>query len=132
MRGRAGALRWGLVALYAGAIFVGSSIGVRDDRKFEIPCDKLWHVAELAVLGALAARASSGGGKVRWRHAGLAAAIGALYGSFDEIHQSFVPGRTASLADALADTAGTIAGIAAWSLFAARSGGAADEERKSQ
>jgi len=56
-----------------------------------------------------------------WLHAPVARAISALvitaaYGVFDEWHQSFVPGRYASLTDVILDIAGAVLGIwlAAW------------------
>lgn len=41
----------------------------------------------------------------------LAGAITSLYGIADEWHQSFVPGRFASLTDVLLDIAGTVLGL---------------------
>jgi len=51
----------------------------------------------------------------RMRAAG-AFAIAAAYGLFDEWHQSFVPGRYASLTDVALDVAGAVLGVwlAAW------------------
>jgi len=56
-----------------------------------------------------------------WMHVLAARAIGACviasaYGIFDEWHQSFVPGRYASLTDVALDVAGAVLGIwlAAW------------------
>jgi hypothetical protein len=45
-----------------------------------------------------------------------ACAIASVYGVFDELHQSFVPGRYASLMDVTLDFAGAVLGIwlAAW------------------
>jgi VanZ family protein len=45
-----------------------------------------------------------------------ACVIASAYGVFDEWHQSFVPGRYASLADVILDVAGAVVGIwlAAW------------------
>lgn len=73
--------------------------------------DKVAHVLAYALLGALWARA--------WwfcttdsvhRIAVTSIALAAGYGVVDELHQSFVPGRTASMADALADLVGAIGG----------------------
>jgi hypothetical protein len=41
----------------------------------------------------------------------VACIIGSLYGVFDEWHQSFVPGRFASIVDALLDVAGAALGV---------------------
>jgi VanZ family protein len=70
--------------------------------------DKIGHALSYAVLTALCWRA------LRQSHApspGLAAgcaAIAVAYGISDEVHQMFVPGRTASLADLAADAAGAV------------------------
>jgi VanZ family protein len=52
-----------------------------------------------------------------------ACAIASAYGVFDEWHQSFVPGRYASLTDVTLDVAGAVLGIwlAAWTGSRARS-----------
>ena len=50
----------------------------------------------------------------------LALGISVLYGASDEFHQSFVPGRDASLLDLLTDTAG--AATALWLVWRRRCG----------
>jgi len=42
----------------------------------------------------------------------LSALSATLYGISDEIHQHFVPSRTADIADMIADVAGSIMGVA--------------------
>ena len=42
----------------------------------------------------------------------IAAVVGLCYGISDEVHQSFVPGREASVFDVLADGVGSVVG--AW------------------
>lgn len=37
--------------------------------------------------------------------------FGSLYGALDELHQMFIPGRSAEFADWVADTLGTIGGV---------------------
>lgn len=39
------------------------------------------------------------------------------YAVFDEIHQSLVPGRGASIKDVVLDVVGVLIGIAIWSVF---------------
>lgn len=72
--------------------------------------DKLMHAAAYAVLAALAFFGARG----RWDdvgHAALEAWVAAtVYGVVDEVHQSFTPGRSSTVSDAIADTLG--AGIA--------------------
>ncbi|CAN5826345.1 VanZ family protein [soil metagenome] len=60
--------------------------------------DKLAHGTAFGVLGALLYAAS---GRV-----GVALGLATLYGVSDELHQSFVPGRSSDLFDLLADTLG--------------------------
>ena len=56
-----------------------------------------------------------------WRVAALAVAAVVLYASSDEIHQAFVPNRTASVKDVCIDTAGGIIGIGLlWVIYRKR------------
>jgi VanZ family protein len=73
------------------------------------------HFAGYGLLGALVVRAMAG---VRWAGvtpaaAGRAWLFSAAYGVSDEFHQSFVPGRTPSGIDWVADAAGAAVAIAA-------------------
>jgi VanZ family protein len=73
---------------------------------------KLAHFTEYAILGALWFRGITRSGLARppaamW----LALAISVLCAIVDEVHQSFVPGRTASERDVLLDSAGALAAI---------------------
>ena len=94
---------WAPPALYAGFIFFLSS-----QSSFPmVPAglwdfDKVIHAIEYSVLAALLLRAS--------RSVPLAFCATVLYGISDEVHQYFVPGRSASAYDAVADALG--AGIA--------------------
>lgn len=74
--------------------------------------DKLAHAAIYALLAFLAARAfATLSLLVDTRVLPWAAAIfAAVYGLSDEVHQAFVPGRTADIWDLAADAAGAIAG----------------------
>ena len=47
----------------------------------------------------------------RWSEAGLALAIVFAYAASDELHQAFVPTRTAQVSDVLVDTSGGAAGL---------------------
>ena len=66
---------------------------------------KLAHMAEYGLLWVLWWRA------LGYRHAGWAVAITLAYAATDELHQSFVEGRHASVADWAIDAAGV--GLAA-------------------
>ncbi|GAB4311677.1 MAG: hypothetical protein Kow0059_01870 [Candidatus Sumerlaeia bacterium] len=75
--------------------------------------DKVVHALLYAVLGVLLLRAFAQGSRVRgWRAVAAAAAAAVAYGAFDELHQAFVPGRSADLADLAADALG--AALGAW------------------
>lgn len=83
------------------------------------PPDKLVHAAEYGVLGFLLVRQ-----RVLPSTASAARALGgavivvAVLGAIDEIYQGFVPGRTPSLADWIADVSG--AAVGAWFAFRLR------------
>lgn len=72
--------------------------------------DKLLHIGAYALLASLALFAvhSRGWGAL------AAVAMSALYGCIDELHQSFVPGRSSSGLDLLADLAGALLGVGVW------------------
>lgn len=80
------------------------------------------HITEYAVLAALL---YWGFRRVTRRHpraASLALAVTALYGITDEIHQSFVPGRTPSVPDLLIDLIGAALALLAIEVWLARTG----------
>ena len=76
--------------------------------------DKLYHFIEYAILGGLltrafvAAKPSIVPSQLVWY---IAALLSILYGASDEWHQTFVPGRFATIADWVADVLGSIAGV---------------------
>ncbi|MCD6406098.1 MAG: VanZ family protein [Planctomycetes bacterium] len=101
------ARRWLLVVLFAGAIFTVS--GSRRPLGIESPIpgvDKVAHFAVYFFFTVTVYRALTASGAAGIRAALAAVAIAAAYGATDEIHQAFVPGRCASVADWLADAAG--------------------------
>jgi len=110
------ARRWWMVAgFYMAGLFALSSIpddggGPGSRILFPPPgVQNLLHVPVYAGLAWVLAQALRGR-----RHAPLlAAAIAVAYGALDEVHQMLVPGRTASVTDALLNALG--AGlVAAW------------------
>ena len=116
---------WAPLLLYAALIFGLSSLSRPQDL---LPpellfSDKLAHLAEYAVLGALLVRALAAGGRTPARALLWALVLGALYGVSDELHQALVPGRDASPLDWATDAAGAALGAAAF-LFLRRRGGA--------
>ena len=69
--------------------------------------DKVAHFSVYGLLGTLLVR--TGFGK-RWAPA-VALALASAYGATDELHQSFVPGRSMEFADWVADTCGAAVAI---------------------
>jgi VanZ family protein len=86
--------------------------------------DKTVHALVYGLLGALVLRAVA---RAEWAGVTLvavltAALISGLYGVTDELHQSFVPGRSIEALDMVADAAGAsgAAGVIwAWSIIRA-------------
>ena len=80
---------------------------------------KCAHFTEYFILSLLILRGIRGGRRethLRW--ALVTIIIVAAYASLDEIHQIFVPGRTAAVPDVLLDTTGGIAAQIVAALFA--------------
>ena len=71
---------------------------------------KLGHFTEYLIFGLLLVRAIRDADEWRPRHAALAVVLAASYAATDELHQHFVPGRTAAATDVLIDAAGAITG----------------------
>jgi len=81
---------------------------------FPAPWDKLAHLLTFAVIGGAAGLA---GGMRGWRMAVCCLAGALLIGGMDELHQTFLPGRSASWADLAADAAGGLLGAAVLALL---------------
>ena len=71
------------------------------------------HGLAYGLLGALLLHALAGGRLrgITVRHAAGAVVVAGMYGLSDELHQRFVPGRTAELLDLGADVAGATCGV---------------------
>ena len=115
---------WGPVVLYMAAIFVLSGL-----PRIPVPpgviftWDKVQHVIAYFGLGLVSYRAAvlkpiagSAGPYVQ------ALLVSAIYGALDEYHQSFVPGRTMSGLDWLADFAGVLICLAVVAIVKNRRG----------
>jgi hypothetical protein len=85
--------------------------------------DKLLHAGGFALLGAFLRFAVVRVQPAR-RALGVAVLLAALYGATDELHQRFVPGRSADPFDWAADVVGAVAGAALASAFLRRRVGA--------
>lgn len=78
------------------------------------------HVVAYGGMALLALLALRGAAAVRRGDLWFAWGVAVAYGGVDEFHQRFVPGRTSSVADLMADAAG--AALALSILLAARTG----------
>jgi VanZ family protein len=80
---------------------------------YNVPVRKLAHAFEYALLCLLARRALGQSGGLFARHPNIfAIMLSALYALSDEYHQSFVPGRSATITDAGVDTLGAFFALA--------------------
>lgn len=108
---------WLPLLAYAAAIYYLSSLSRPPVPAWDFPhADKLLHLGEFAIFGALVCRALALGGEgLDPRLAATAAVlVGAVYGAADELHQALVPGRDSSLADLLVDAVGSAVGALFW------------------
>ncbi len=83
--------------------------------KFEwLSIDKVYHFIEYGILSVLLTIALINV-PPKWLPTNwiwvTAALISIFYGASDELHQSFVPGRFATLSDLVSDAIGAIAGV---------------------
>ena len=99
-------LRWGLVLLWAGGIFTYSGrsnpLGTAARSAHSGLIGRALHIGEYAGLAALLAGALASRHKKQKapkRTLAYAFGLALAYALFDEVHQSFVPGRTCTLAD---------------------------------
>lgn len=95
--------------LWVALILVGTSWPRIHLGPPDLALDKVAHFTAYAVLAALMLRAT-----LRPRHVGTMVAVVlavSAFGAVDEWHQSFIPSRSMSLLDWVADTAGAIVGV---------------------
>ena len=95
---------YALLVGYAGAIFAVSELPVSTDATALPHADKWFHAAEFAVFFALAWNATG-------RRPLHAYGLTAFYAGTDELHQVFVPSRTASAWDLGADLGGALVAL---------------------
>jgi uncharacterized protein YfiM (DUF2279 family) len=101
------------VVLSAAVLYVGGAQPVAVGL-FPAPWDKLAHLLAFAGVGMAAGLA---GGMRGWRMALCCVAGALLVGGMDELHQMFLPGRSASWSDLAADAAGGLLGAVALAGF---------------
>lgn len=107
------AFYWSPVFIYCFFIFLQSSFPASEsipDLRF---MDKLLHFLAYALLSAMILRALRRHYETSRFVLAMVLSIGlsALYGISDEFHQSFVPSRSADMADVLADLLGSLFGV---------------------
>lgn len=101
------------VAMSAAVLYVGGAQPVAVGL-FPEPWDKLAHLLTFTVVGMAAGLA---GGMRGWRMVMCCVAGALLVGGMDELHQMFLPGRSASWSDLAADAAGGLLGAAALAVL---------------
>jgi len=113
-RGRI-ALAWGLTAFYMTAVWFLSSQSLELPTAILLPgYDKGAHLIEYTLLGILVASAALR----TWPQRSLiqlviiTVLITAAWGTLDELHQAFVPGRSSDAFDLVADVIGGLCGAA--------------------
>ncbi len=121
MREKGWIFLWAPVVVWAGLIFIASSMP--DHRPVgstglpELLSRKLAHVVEYGVLAYFVARALTGMGWAIRRVWAVGLLVCVLYAVSDEVHQSFVPGRFGKGRDVALDSLGAALVI---SLYARR------------
>lgn len=107
------------IAFYCAAIYWLSSMPLTHPPSYPFPgFDKLTHIGLYGGLAMLVCRFAAGDLKRSPISAMLiAAAFTTLYGFSDEIHQFFVPERSADPADFAADIAGALVAVVLWYLL---------------
>lgn len=81
--------------------------------------DKVWHGLEYMPVGILILRwlVNRSVGRITGRAMATALVLGILYAVTDEIHQAFIPRRSAELLDLAADGIGVLVGSSAYALI---------------
>ena len=103
---------WLPVVSYGIFIFFVSSIPGKNVPSLFLYQDIVFHFLEYAVFALLINRAIKGccPQKNKMEHFLWVMALALAYALFDEFHQSFVPGRTASMFDITVDSIGSLIG----------------------
>lgn len=109
--------KWGPVAVWMALIFAlsaQSQLPSPQEHWVDFLFEKSAHTLEFAILGALSLRALTVGRSPDWRAFGVAVLLAWLYALSDELHQRYVPGRSADWWDVFFDWAGAIMGAWLW------------------
>jgi VanZ family protein len=103
--------RWGPALILMVTIFMLSSTPSDEMVDFGVYDFLVKKGAHMAGYGLLALGILRGLGYQRQHHILIILLVVFLYAASDEFHQSFVPGRNASLLDVLIDTAGAVVAL---------------------
>lgn len=119
---------WGPAVLWVAVLFALSELQEIPEALEPLAGvnDKVVHALLYALLGGAMAWGRHSG-PLRPPH-GLLLVAGYVYGALDEWHQSFVPGRTPSVGDWVADVVGVTVGYAVLHLLLSRSAHASPPE----
>lgn len=118
---------WMPVLVYCFLIFIQSSKPAPEQLPVFPFSDKVIHFLLYTPLGVLFCRAFGTLKSRTWVTIILSVSASILYGASDEIHQVFVPSRTAELSDLLADALGSLFGVI---LFYGAAGKKRDGKRR--
>lgn len=105
------AARWTPPVLWLATVLVGTSWPSLTLGPDGLPLDKIAHFSAYGILAALALRATLTPHRLTTMLAVLVSV--SVLGAIDEWHQSFIPGRSMSFADWIADSAGATLGVLA-------------------
>jgi VanZ family protein len=110
---------WGPVILCMGVIFYASSLPAKDIPSLFTGQDVLFHGSIYAILAMFFYRALTNTWPLAswWKLAVYTIIFGFVYGSSDEFHQLFTPGRSCSGFDLMVDTLGSSAGSLLGGIF---------------
>lgn len=100
-------------------MFVGTSLPSNRAISFTVS-DKFQHFAAYAILSFMLALAFFVQDKyrsVKEKYLIMAVLVSSVYGTLDEIHQIFVPGRSADVFDLIADAIGAVIGAVLFYFF---------------
>jgi VanZ family protein len=101
---------WLPVAVWAGCIFYLSSVPhlrFMENDLWDFVVRKIGHMGVFGILARLMARALSGSSYWSWKKIfSVSLTMTFLYACTDEFHQSFTPGRHASMKDVTIDSVG--------------------------
>lgn len=106
-----------LLLLYTFTIFSLSSGSVAARYFFFEHIDKLYHLVTYLVMGAIICQIGFRLSRSFFWSVWLGGLVASLYGISDEWHQFFVPSRSSSLGDIVADMCGAWLGSFLWAVW---------------